>query len=521
MRFVLLIVSVGCFAQAPSAAPRITLLQALTSTLQLHPLLRVQEEQVNVNRGLRQQANSIFDTTLSSAATHRRIMTPLTRLQQQQAEGSGILTSSQGTNLTSLSLNASKLYRNGISITPFSGIDRTTDNLINFGGLNQTRIGFEVNIPLLRGRGRDVVTARVASANYQLDASLLDLNSAIAELLSNTANSYWNAVAAMKGLDVLRSSEERGNAFVENVRALIDADKVPRNEINQVLANLANRTADRISAEQQVVEARQGLANAMGLPYDQMPSIGDPTDELPDDTKISMLPTDVNALRTYIERSLASRPDLLASRKRVEAARVLTVAARNQLLPQVNLVLSSGYSGLKEGRRPDQFLASTVLGVGGPDAAAGIQYQFPLANNFAQGQLVQAEAGVKQAQLRVDDISRSISAGVAVALNGVQAAKSRLDKARESVDYYQTALNGERDKYRLGIGSLVDVLTIEDRLTNATVGLVQAQLAFARVLIDFRFATGTIVAPESFSQSITNDVFLTLPFTGSGPEQKK
>jgi outer membrane protein TolC len=234
-----------------------------------------------------------------------------------------------------------------------------------------------------------------------------------------------------------------------------------------------------------------------------------------------MLPTDVNSLRSFIERSLASRPDLLASRKRVESARVLTVAARNQLLPQVNLVFSTGYSGLKEGRRPDQYFGSIVQGIHGPDAAAGVQYQFPLANNFAQGQLVQAEAGVKQAQSRVDDVSRSISAAVAVALNGVQAAKLRLDKARESVDYYQTALNGERDKYRLGIGSLVDVLTIEDRLTNATVGLVQAQLAFARVLIDFRFATGTIVAPESISQSISNDVFLTLPFTGTGPEQKK
>ena len=56
--------------------------------------------------------------------------------------------------------------------------------------------------------------------------------------------------------------------------------------------------------------------------------------------------------------------------------------------------------------------------------------------------------------------------------------------------YYQAALDGEREKYRLGLNSLVDVLTVEDRLTTGVLAEVNARLAYALALVQVTAVDG-------------------------------
>ena len=126
-----------------------------------------------------------------------------------------------------------------------------------------------MTVPLLRGRGRDVVAATETAAGIEVEASLLDLNQTISSLLSNTASSYWNAVGAAKNLKVAQGSEERGRIYVENVQTLIAAGRVPEAEIHQVNANLATRSAARIAAEQSL--HRGAPATGPGDGYEHRP----------------------------------------------------------------------------------------------------------------------------------------------------------------------------------------------------------------------------------------------------------
>jgi outer membrane protein TolC len=155
--------------------------------------------------------------------------------------------------------------------------------------------------------------------------------------------------------------------------------------------------------------------------------------------------------------------------------------------------------------------------VKGPDATAGVRYEFAPRNNAAAGQLAQTEAAIRQAELRAADTARTIAAAVSVALSGVRNAGLRLDKATESVNAFQAALDGEREKYRLGFGSLVDILTTEDRLTSALLVQVQARLDEAVELAYLRQATGTLVDPNANNPRADRLAFVTLPLLG---EQK-
>ena len=82
-----------------------------------------------------------------------------------------------------------------------------------------------------------------------------------------------------------------------------------------------------------------------------------------------------------------------------------------------------------------------------------------------------------------------------------------MQQARIAVDVSQAALDGEREKLRLGAGSVVDVVTLEDRLTTARAAFVDAGLNYAVLLARLRFATGTIIEPDRMAQTVNREIF--------------
>src|SRR5262249_40074888 len=149
----------------------------------------------------------------------------------------------------------------------------------------------------------------------------------------------------------------------------------------------------------------------------------------------------------------------------------------------------------------------------GMDTTAGITYSFARQNQVAQGEATQAEATLHQAQLRSSEIVRSTNFALKVAIDGVLNAKERVVRTADSVKSFEAALSGEQEKYRLGSGSVVNILSVEDRLTNALANQLQAQLAFALALTQLRLASGTLAPGNEPVRSVDANLFRTMPFT--------
>jgi outer membrane protein len=512
-RVLLVLLAFTLFAHAQTAPPPATsdkpdrdaplsLARALEATLRDHPLLHAQEQQVQYSRGALLRAQSQFDRIISAEGSVGHTYAPLTQVERTLYDAS-----SAAANAAQINASMTQQFHNGITAGPLLTVSRATDNVFTQLGLNQSHLGYQINVPLLRGRGRDVVGAQETAGGMEVEASLLDLNQTISDLLVNTAVSYWNAVAARRSLDVYREAETRGRVMLDTVQSLIAADKTPRSEVSAVQANLADRTASRIAADQALLQARQQLAVAMGVTAENMFAAADPADPLPSTPAAdSALPP-----QTFIAGALRQRADYLAATKRVSEAGLLATAARNQLKPQLDIQFSTGYSGLREGTAPYQFLDAPFAGVHGVDAVGGIKYQFPMQNRAAEANVVQTRSTAAQADYKTQDTARNIASAVIVAVEGVRNAILQRQETDRSVAFFRTALNNEREKYRLGIGSLVDVLTVEDRLTTALTAQVQADLGYAIALASLRHATGSVVAPDKAVQNIDPAVFLTTP----------
>jgi outer membrane protein TolC len=509
----------GCaFGQVPdTSAATLSLLDAARYSLLNSPQLHLQQQQVEIFRGQAQQAAGLFDWVLSANYQQGFTNDPLTYLQQLTALQSGITTINQGTNLATYSASGQELFRNGIEISPVVQGTRTLDNLSNYSGTNRSVTDLDISIPLLRNRGTEVVDAQERAARLQVNAGEFDLRQTMTDLLAGVASAYWQYVAALANLEVARGSEDRGRLIVKNMQELINADHEPKSEINEANANLSDRVANRILAEQQVVQAQQSLAVGMGLSVNELTHVGAPADGFPPGEQMPKMAGDTDTVQKFIQEAFQRRADIKADQTRISAARAQQVAAVNQLKPQLNLTVTAGTSGLAEGSSALRLIESPVHSVRGLDLTGGISFSINPANNTAKGEVVQANATIRQAQIAETQARLSVASAVVVALNGLRNAQASLGEANLSVQAFRQSLDDQREKLRLSIGSVVDILTIEDRLTASLTTQVQAELNFALALTQLRQATGTIVAANQTNMTVDRDVFFTVPLVEGRP----
>jgi outer membrane protein TolC len=483
-----------------AAQEPLRLIDAVQSSIAQHPQLRIQEQQVEVAQGQREQASAPFNDVLAASLDRARQYSPF-------AYGVGLF-SLTPTSTSSVNTSLTRLLRNGITVQGGVSLQRTVESASLPTGLTLSHTGAAVTLPFARGRGREVTTASERAAALTVDSSQLDLRQARATLITRVVTSYWSLLAAQRNLSVATASVARGDVLVEMTRALINADQTPRADLASALANQSDRAAARVAAEQAVVDARQQLILDMGVrPEDGPPATA--LDEFPPLTDLPELSAD--DLHRIAASALDRRADYVAEKTRRHSAQVTFDASRNGLQPQVDLTMNVGYSALAGGQAFDRYFAGLSSGVQGLDVVGQITYQFPLSNSQAVGRVQQAQATYKQEEQRVGDLSRSIASSVIATYSALRNAIQQLRHARDSVTTFQTALDGERDKLTLGVGSIVNLLTIEDRLTTASQREVDAWRIYSQALIQFRYATGTLVPISDAVPVLDANVLTTLP----------
>ena len=151
----------------------------------------------------------------------------------------------------------------------------------------------------------------------------------------------------------------------------------------------------------------------------------------------------------------------------------------------------------------------------GLNTYATLNFTFPPRNDVAIGQLAQAQAAYEQSTLNETELERNIASNVVTAITTLSNSIAALQKSREAVSYYRIALDQEQERFRLGLNSLVDVLTLEDRLTSALSQGVSAQLNYGVAIANLCLATGTIVDPNERTHTVDKDTFIRPPFQGS------
>jgi outer membrane protein len=341
----------------------------------------------------------------------------------------------------------------------------------------QTRYGPSVSLSYLlldfgaRGGAAD-------RAHADLLASQFTRSQAIQDLLLTVESAYY-AVIGSRGVELAaRQTLADAQAGTDAAQARHKSGAVTIGDLYQSQAALAGATVTVQRAEGSRIVAEGALAVALGYPPDTPIQLAEwhPPDnpELPPKTVQQML-----------DEARHARPDLLAAKAREQAAEAAVREARSGNWPTLNLTASGGRTTIRNRGTAQQYNASVRL-------------DLPLFSGFSvQGAIDQAKAGVDLAQADTEALRLSVEQQVWVAYQNVQTARKSLDAARAQLRASEQAADAIRARYRTGLSSILERLTVEQALAQARIADVQAGVDWYQSLATLGHDAGGLNPPAA------------------------
>jgi outer membrane protein TolC len=402
---------------------------------------------------------------------------------------------------TFVNLEIANPTRRGFTLGTFFEYTGEGNNFVDkpieaeFGGKGiedfyRASVGFTFDTPLARGLGLASAGAFEQSADLDHQASLATLKHVVASSVLTTAIAYWDALAAMKVVEIREQSAQLQSELREQTEALIRGDELPRTELARVEAAEAEAFAALDAAKRTADQARIRLALVMGLAVADESQAPRPEDDFPAEADV------VNGSAAYIASLLTAalehRDDYRAARLLEESGTVLTTAARIDLKPKIDLASKLWWNALGEGSASEPFSADVV----GPSYNLALSFEVPFANNVQQGLLMQARANSRSRSILAEDLGRAIRSRIVEAVGSLAATSEQLRFSTDAVASYQSSLDAEIEKFRAGVATLIDTLLTEQRLTESRLGEISARQQYARFLAEIAFETGALVSGD-------------------------
>lgn len=485
-------------------AQALRLSDALATALARNPDIAVGHTQVESARGQQQQEQGRFDWNLYSGVNYQKLITPLTDT-AIAANGGGFDQTRVYT--TGYQAGIARQLRSGVLLD--ANIDTVGQNSRTapprLPQQNLSRLNLTLTLPLLRGRGARAVGAAEDAARLAVEARRYALLDSTARILHRTLVAYWNYRARIELEKVAISSEERSANLLKSIQKLVDASERPPADLVLLRADQADRASARASATLARVEARQELGRVLGLDAAAIANLPVPAEMLPD---VAALPPHLStAPADMAVAALARRPDLRALALQDEAARRLLAGSTDALKPRLDLDVGMTTARAGEGGGRYGMLRDTQRGQSSPSVFAKLNFEFPVGNNSAKGEVRQRAAEVARLEIEQRDLGIAVATGVENAWQALATSADQLNIAREGLALYEKAVNQEMTKQRNGISTLIDVINTESRFVSARINYLQVQLAHATALAQLRLETGTLVpADAARDDSIAVDV---------------
>jgi outer membrane protein len=176
---------------------------------------------------------------------------------------------------------------------------------------------------------------------------------------------------------------------------------------------------------------------------------------------------DTGALRTEAE---ARSPRIQSAKASAEAARANVRAARSAYWPSLTLAANTGWNASRS--QDYEFFNQRQV---------SLRMSWNLFNGFDRElTIAQREASFDVAEATAADEHRAVQAELTQRLAELDAARSKIDITATSVAAATEDLRVQQERYRLGVATIVDVLTSQEALNQAEVDVVNARFDYLR-----------------------------------------
>jgi len=349
-----------------------------------------------------------------------------------------------------------------------TGVDANPGTRLTAGALNnpvlyQRAAAGAMVSQLITDFGR--TTNLVASANLAAKAENQNALATKEQILLAVDQSFYNALQTQAVLTVAQQTVKDRQTVSDQVGALFRAKLKSELDFSFANVNLAQAKLLLLDAENNLNAAQASLSAILGYPNLQSFAL------IEDTSLVAAPPDNVDAL---ISTAFAMRPEILALEFQSESAERFQKAERDLLFPNIEAL---GVVGDTPVRNP---IISNWYG------AVGVNVAIPVFNGFLYpARSKEASLRAQATQERLRDLRDRISRDVRTSWLNAKTAYDRLAVTQQLLDQANLALNLAQSRYKLGLGSIVE-------LSQAQLQQTQAQIANVQAGYDYRLSLAVL-----------------------------
>jgi outer membrane protein len=349
-----------------------------------------------------------------------------------------------------------------------TAVDADPGSRITAGALSNSAIyqraaaGATVN-QLLTDFGR--TTNLISSANLAAKAENQNAIATKEQILLAVDQAFYNALQSHAILTVAQQTVSDRQTVADQVGALFKNKLKSELDFSFANVNLAQAKLLLLDAQNNENASLASLSAVLGFPSLQNFQLAEDT------TAISPPQSNVDDL---ISTALMVRPEILSLQFQSESAKKFQTAERDLLLPDIRAL---GVAGDTPVRNP--ILSSTYW-------AVGVNVEIPIFNGFLfTAREREAALKTQATQERLRDLRDRISRDVRTSWLNATTAYDRLAVTQQLLEQSNLALNLAQARYKLGLGSIVE-------LSQAQLQQTQAQISDAQAGYDYRLALAVL-----------------------------
>jgi hydrophobic/amphiphilic exporter-1 (mainly G- bacteria), HAE1 family len=401
-----------------------------------------------------------------------------------------------------------------------------------FASLNPfitSRLAVSFTQPLLRNRTIDAGRAEIRIRRKQLDASDLDFEARVIEVVSRTEQAYWDLVAARQDVTVKAEAVELAKEQLARNRRQIDAGTLAPVELAASQAELERRRDAWFASIGTVTEAENALKLLLAGGHAEAVW----NDEIVPTEESTVEPPEADDVGAAVLAAVKQRPEVRRVMAQQEITEVQKQAAADQVKPQVNLVATYGQTGLggavREGDNPfsssfgplyDRLntlsaraglapvpagnlgaipgsliggygtTLSNLFGANYQTLSVGVAFDLTVRNQAALGALAQTAVLERRLKLQKAQVEQAIGAQVRNALQSLATSKQRIAAADASARAAAEKLESETRLFQSGESTNFLVLTRQTEYADARHRLLVAKLDYNKAVARLEVALG-------------------------------
>lgn len=310
--------------------------------------------------------------------------------------------------------------------------------------------------------------SRAARANRESATETLD--DARFQQQLTTTNQFFDVLAASQLVRVREASVRRAEEQLRASIARLRAGAAIRSDSLRSLVTLGNARVQLLNAQTQLATAEANLGRLVGA---------DQPVAAVDDSAFYRIVTDLDSTGLRLE-ALNRSPQVRSAEAAARSSRAAIGVARAGYWPTVTLGASNSLNGSNQINRISATAADTAFKFI-QQRQANLTLTWPIFNRFTREQnIANQRATAENAEATAGETKRQVLANLTTRLAELEAARVRTGIAQTSLAAATEDLRVQQERYRLGVATIVDVVTSQESLAQAEVDAVTVRFDYLR-----------------------------------------